>query len=76
MNRDRRGRLTLIDVIWLGVSLFLIGVMAGPIFTVVDNHAAILGTGPAYMFRIVVPGLIVTLMVVLWVTAIGGGDLR
>lgn len=70
---DRRARLTLIDVIFMGVSLFVIGIVAGPVFEILDDQAGVIGTGPAFMFRIVVPGLIVTLMVVIWRTSLGGG---
>ena len=70
---DDRARLTPIDIVYYGVGLFLLGVFAKPIYMVLNGNAGELGTGAGLLFQMIFPSMVVTLMVVVFVTAVSGG---
>lgn len=73
---DARARLTPVDIVMLVASVAVLGMLAGPIFSILDQQAGVLGTGPAYLFRMAVPGMVATVLVVTYAIAVGGGGVR
>lgn len=71
---DDRARLTPVDVVIYGVAFMLLAIFAPMVYTVMRDNAGFLGTGEAYLFQMVVPALIVTLMFVVYLTAVSGGE--
>jgi hypothetical protein len=69
MDMDR-ARLTFIDVIFLGISLAVLAILARPLYSVLDKQADVLSTGEAYMFQLLVPGIVATLLIVMLATAV------
>lgn len=69
---DERARLTPVDVAWIGVALFMLGILIVPIYTLLNANAGSLGMGDASMARMVVPGAIVTVFVYIMATSIQG----
>lgn len=70
---DQRARLTPIDVVIYGVVGLLLAIFGPMIYTVLRDSAGSLGTGEAYLFQMVFPAMIVTLMFVVYLTAVSGG---
>lgn len=68
-----RARLTPVDVVFYGVAIFLLAVFAKPIYTVMNDNAGYLGTGEGYLFQLIFPAVILTVMSVIWLTAVSGG---
>jgi len=70
-----RARLTPVDVVFYGVALALLAFFAEPIYTVMRDSASAghLQTGEAYLFQIIFPALIVTIIIVTYLTAASGG---
>lgn len=72
MMMGERARLTPVDVGWIGVGVFIFGLLIGPIYEALNGNAAALGTGDAYLFRMVIPGAILAVFVVVMATSIEG----
>lgn len=70
---DDRARLTPVDVVYYGVALMLLGFLARPMYRVMNDNAGAVGTGTAYIFQMVYPALLVTLLVVVYTTGASGG---
>lgn len=71
-----RGRLTPVDIVFYGVALFLLGILAGPIYTVLADSAGSLGTGTELLFHMVFPAMILTIMTVVYLTGATGGTVK
>lgn len=69
-----RGRLTPVDVVFYGVAIFILAIMASPIYTLLSQNSGSLQTGEAYLFQMVFPALIGTIMTVIILTAASGGS--
>lgn len=69
---DVRARLTPIDVVFLGIAIFILGNLAPPVYTVLADNAGEMSTGAAYVWQLIFPGLIVTILVVTYVTGVSG----
>lgn len=67
-----RARLTPVDVVFAATSLAMVAFFAQPVYTALNDNADALGTGAAYMFQMLMPALIVTLLFVVFATAVGG----
>lgn len=72
MFGDDRARLTPVDVAYIGVGLFIIGILGVPIYGLLNANAASLSTGDAYLFRMVIPGAILGAFVIVFQIAIQG----
>ncbi|WP_423745095.1 hypothetical protein V5735_03455 (plasmid) [Haladaptatus sp. SPP-AMP-3] len=72
-NSDVRGRLTPVDVVYYGVAVLLLGFLAKPMYLVMNDNGGELGTGTAYLFQLVFPAMVVTVLVVVYVTGASGG---
>jgi ABC-type transport system involved in cytochrome c biogenesis permease subunit len=70
---DVRARLTPVDVVFYGVALLLLSFMAEPIYTTLRDNADRLGTGEAYLFQLIFPAMILTLISVVYLTGASGG---
>ena len=70
---DDRARLTPVDIVYYGVAVLLLGFLAQPMYQVLNDNAGELGTGEAYLFQLVFPALVVTIMVVVYLTGASGG---
>lgn len=69
-----RARLTPVDVIFIGVGIAVFVFLAEPLYTVMDQQAAAgtLDTPEAYLFQLIPGALVITLMYVMYATAVGG----
>jgi len=72
MFGDDRGRLTPVDVFAVGVGLFLLGILVVPIYTLLNANAGALGTGDAYLLRMVAPAAVIGAFVFIFQIAIQG----
>ncbi|WP_049970762.1 hypothetical protein [Haladaptatus cibarius] len=70
---DTRGRLTPVDVVYYGVAVLLLGFLAEPMYTVMNDNAGELGTGTAYLFQLAFPAMVVTVLTVVYLTGVSGG---
>jgi len=69
---DDRARLTPVDVAFLGVAVFMLGILIDPIYTLLNANLGSLGTGDAYMVRLIIPGALVAVFVTIYQIAIQG----
>lgn len=69
-----RARLTLVDVVFLGASIAVLSALVPPLYDLLNQQASQLGTGELYLFQLVVPGIVLTLLVVMLATAATGGS--
>lgn len=60
---DSRARLTPVDVAWISVGVFILGILVPPIYNMMNANAAALDVGDAYMLRMVIPGAIIAAFV-------------
>jgi len=65
-----RARLTFVDVIFLGVSLAVLAILVRPFYDILDDQASVLSVGEAYMFQLLVPGIVAMLLIVMLATAV------
>lgn len=72
-HRDERGRLTPVDVIFYGVALLLMGFLAAPIYSTLNANASSMGTGVGYLFQLVFPALVITILYRVYTTGASGG---
>lgn len=68
---DGRGRLTPVDVAHFGVGIFMLGLLIGPAYALMNANVAALGTGDAYLLRMVFPAALLGVMVLIMATAVG-----
>jgi hypothetical protein len=68
-----RARLTPVDAVFIGVAIFILGNLAQPVYTVLANNVGEMSTGAAYVWQLVFPGMIMTILVVIYVTGVSGG---
>ena len=67
-----RGRITIVEVVFFAASIAVLAFVTEPMYSILDQYASELGTGEAFLFRMVVPGLIMTVLVLVYTTAVGG----
>lgn len=68
-----RGRLTPVDVLLFGAAALVLLLMAGPWYTMLSQNASELGAGSGYVFQLVFPVLVITLLYCIYVTGASGG---
>jgi len=76
VRMDDRARLTPVDVVYFGVAVFILGHFAGPIYTVLGDSAGSLGPGEAFLFQMIFPALLLTIISVVYLTAATGGSVK
>lgn len=69
---DDRARLTPVDVAWIGVAVFILMLLAPPIYGLMNANVGSLGTGDAYLLRMIIPGALIAILVVIYATAVKG----
>lgn len=67
-----RAQLTIPDMVLTAAALVVLYPLAAAFYKILDANAGELGTGTAYLFQMVVPGLVVTLLVIVFAIAVGG----
>lgn len=66
---SERGRLTPVDVVFFGMAGALVLIL-GPVFLeVLDANAGRISTPTAFLFQLIVPGLLMTLLSIVLVVA-------
>lgn len=66
-----RGRLTPVDIVFVGASLAVLTFLSDPYYTMLGN--ANLGTGVDLLFRMLVPSLVAMLIFTVYRTSLIGG---
>jgi hypothetical protein len=74
MIRDARGRLTPVDIVFYGVALFTAALFAEPWYSTLRGNAGQFGAGEAYIFQLIYPAFLITLMSMVYLTAASGGS--
>ena len=69
---DVRARLTPVDVIYIGIALFILGNLAPAVYTTFSNNAGEMSTGAVYVWQLIFPGMIMTIIIVTYVTGVSG----
>lgn len=69
---DERARLTPVDIAYVGVGVFVLGLLIPSAYELMNANIASLGTGDAYLFRMVFPAALLGVMVMIFATAVGG----
>jgi len=60
---DERARLTPVDVVFFGMGGALVLILGPVLVEVLDESSASLSTPTAFLFQLIVPGLLMTLLV-------------
>lgn len=71
MSRER-GRLTLPDLVYVLMSLAVLGALWPVVQSGLEANAGVVGTGPAYIFLLLLPLAALVLLTLIWRTAAGG----
>lgn len=76
LRRDRRGRVTIPDVVFALMSLAVLGAL-WPVFrsSLADNAGEV-GTGTGYLFGLWLPLAILVFLTMIWRAAVGGSSVR
>lgn len=67
-----RGQITVPDLVYFAAALAALAGLAPVVYGVLDMRAGDLGTGEAFLVQLAVPGLVLTLIVILFAIAVGG----
>jgi len=71
-RHSNRGRLTPVDVVFIGVSVAMFAFLMEPFYTLLQD--ANLGVGAGFLFQMIPAGLVMSLLVVVYATALTGGS--
>lgn len=74
LRGDRRGRITPVDVIFFAATMTALGFLIAPMYSALNANASHLTTPTAYLFQMVPAGLVMTLIIIVWRTAVGRGS--
>jgi len=69
-----RAQLTIPDLVYFAAGLVALAGLAPVLYAVLDSSAGDLGTGSAFLYQAIVPGLVVTMLIILFAIASGGGQ--
>lgn len=67
-----RARLTLVDIIYIGTSIAVLGILGQPFYRVLADQGPNLGTGMGLLMQSLVPGILIALLVVVFTVATEG----
>jgi hypothetical protein len=67
-----RARITLVDIIYIAVSMAVLAFLAPVLYDLLAAKAGVLGTGELYLFQLIVPGILITMLMVIYSTAVSG----
>lgn len=67
-----RGQLTIPDMVYFGAGLVVLAGLAPAIYRLLNDQAGTLSTGSAYLLQMVVPGILITMLIIFFAIAVGG----
>jgi cytochrome c biogenesis factor len=70
---DRRGRITIVELLTGTFALAFVGALWPVVADSLDSATGALNTGEIYLFRIILPLMLLVLLTVVFVTAAQGG---
>lgn len=70
---DSRARITIVEVLLTLFTLAFLGALWPVVQESIDSSAASLGTGELYLFRLLLPLMLLVMLSVVFVTASSGG---
>lgn len=70
--RTDRARLTIVDVPLYLVAFAVMAALWPVASRLMDSNADALGTGPGYLFQVILPVMILVIFVLIWRTSIRG----
>lgn len=68
----QRAQITIPDVVFFAVGIVVLAGLAPVIYRLLGKNASSFSTGTVMLYQIVIPGLVVTLVVVMFTIAVGG----
>lgn len=71
MRFDERGRLTPVDVVFVGVGLAVLAFLGEPLYDLITSSQ--MATGPLLLFRMLVPALVAMLIYTIYRRSLLGG---
>lgn len=74
MTRRVRGRLTLPDLVFVLMSVAVLGALWPVVRAGLESNAGAVGTGPSYIFLLLLPLSVLVLLTLIWRTAAGGAS--
>jgi len=69
---SERGRITPIDVVFVGASVAALAFLAEPLYSLLNQSNNGLGPGVELLFRMIVPGLLGSLLLIVYITGLVG----
>lgn len=70
---DDRARLTVPDVLWILMSLAFVSALWPVVTNGLESNAGEIGTGPLFLFQLVLPISLLVLLAMIYRKAVGGG---
>lgn len=67
-----RAQITIPDVVFFAAALLILGAFAEPIYQLLNDRAANLGPGEAFLLQMVVPSMVITMLIIIFAIAVGG----
>lgn len=71
-RRRWRGQLTIPDVVLFAAALVILSGLAPVFYALLNENASEFSTGTVMLYQLVVPGLVMTLLVIVFAIATGG----
>lgn len=72
MQNDLRGRITVPDVVFIVMSLAVLGALSPVLYDALDTNVSGMSTGEAYLFQMIVPFAVLILLSMVYVKATAG----
>lgn len=72
LGRRARAQVTIPDVVYFGAGFLIIALLAQPIYQLINQQAGELGAGAGYLLQMVIPGFLMTMLIILFAIAVGG----
>lgn len=69
----RRAQITIPDIVYFGAGMVILAALAQPLYYLLNENASELGTGTVMLSQLLVPGLLMTMLVIFFALAVGGG---
>ncbi|MCG1002861.1 MULTISPECIES: hypothetical protein [Halobacterium] len=68
----RRAQLTIPDVVYGAAALLILSALAPVVYQLLNQNAGDFRIGTTMLWQLVVPGMVMTLLIVIFSTAVGG----
>jgi len=69
-----RARLTPVDVVYIAVSIAVLSFSVPVLYEVMGSNSDLIPTGSLYLFQLITPVLVLTILSVTFIVAVGGGN--